>query len=97
MNRVQVTLRHRELRGQPHSPILVATGMVLPARRRRHRVLALFQANPAGLWRLREIAAPVGGITLRTMYRHFSRWADGGLIHKMGPGPYATTASMPLA
>ncbi|MFE9174304.1 IS4 family transposase [Streptomyces kebangsaanensis] len=72
---------------------------VLPTRRRRHRILALLQENPTRLWRPREIAAHFGDITLHTMYRQLSRWADDGLIHKIGPGLYAATAwtSTPLA
>ncbi|MFD3827295.1 transposase, partial [Streptomyces sp. NPDC058625] len=71
----------------------------IPAQRRRHRVLALLHEDPARLWRPREIAAHFGDITLHTMYRQLSRWADDGLIHKIGPGLYAATAweSKPLA
>ncbi|GAA5068788.1 hypothetical protein [Streptomyces similanensis] len=65
---------------------------VLPARRRRHRVLALLQENPARLWRPREIAAHFADITLHTRYSQLSRWADDGLIHKIGHGLYAATA-----
>ncbi|WP_306191418.1 IS4 family transposase [Streptomyces sp. MK5] len=69
-----------------------------PAQRRRHRILALLQDDPTRLWRPAEIAAHFGDITLHTMYRQLSRWADTGLIHKLGPGLYAATAwtSTPL-
>lgn len=60
--------------------------------RRRHRILALLQNDPARLWRPAEIAAHFGDVTLHTMYRQLSRWADSGLIHKIGPGLYAATA-----
>ncbi|MYR62814.1 hypothetical protein GTY54_43635 [Streptomyces sp. SID625] len=62
-------------------------------------MLALLQENPTRLWRPREIAAHFGDITLHAMYRQLSRWADDGLIHKIGPGLYAATAwtSTPLA
>ncbi|MFJ7592983.1 IS4 family transposase [Streptomyces sp. NPDC097617] len=70
----------------------------LPAQRRRHRILHLLQNDPARLWRPAEIAAHFGDVTLHTMYRQLSRWADNGLIHKIGPGLYAATAwtSTPL-
>lgn len=70
----------------------------IPAQRRRHRILALLQDDPARLWRPAEIAAHFGDVTLPTMYRQLSRWADTGLIHKLGPGLYAATAwtSTPL-
>ncbi|WP_372337799.1 hypothetical protein [Streptomyces sp. MK5] len=69
-----------------------------PAQRRRHRILALLQDDPTRLWRPAEIAAHFGDITLHTMYRQLSRWADSGLIHKLGHGLYAATAwtSTPL-
>ncbi|WP_338675155.1 hypothetical protein V1460_20840 [Streptomyces sp. SCSIO 30461] len=69
-----------------------------PAQRRRHRILALLQDDPTRLWRPAEIATHFGDITLHTMYRQLSRWADSGLIHKIGPGLYAATAwtSTPL-
>ncbi|MFE9360501.1 IS4 family transposase [Streptomyces olivaceoviridis] len=70
----------------------------VPAQRRRHRVLALLQDDPTRLWRPAEIAAHFGDITLHTMYRQLSRWAETGIIHKLGPGLYAATAwaSTPL-
>jgi hypothetical protein len=69
-----------------------------PTQRRRHRILALLQADPNRLWRPAEIAAHFGDVTLHTMYRQLSRWADNGLIHKLGPGLYAATTwtSTPL-
>jgi len=69
-----------------------------PAQRRRHRILALLQDNPTRLWRPAEIAAHFGDVTLHTMYRQLSRWANSGLIHKLGPGLYAATTwtSTPL-
>ncbi|MBN0049161.1 IS4 family transposase [Streptomyces actuosus] len=71
---------------------------IVPAQRRRHRVLALLQDDPTRLWRPAEIAAYFGDITLHTMYRQLSRWANTGLIHKLGPSLYAATAwtSTPL-
>ncbi|MFF4542173.1 hypothetical protein [Streptomyces aureus] len=65
---------------------------IVPAQRRRHRVLALLQDDPTRLWRPSEIAAHFGDITLNTMYRQLSRWSDTGLIYKLGPGLYAATA-----
>ncbi|MEU6541537.1 hypothetical protein [Streptomyces sp. NPDC047000] len=69
-----------------------------PAQRRRHRILALLQDDPTRLWRPAEIAAHFGDVTLHTMHRQLSRWADTGLIHRLGPGLYAATtrASTPL-
>ncbi|MGP8303673.1 hypothetical protein ACTPOK_38335 [Streptomyces inhibens] len=57
----------------------------------RHRILALLQEHPTRLWRPRDIAAHYGGVTLHTMYRQLSRWAETGLIHKIGAGLYAVT------
>ncbi|MET7494023.1 helix-turn-helix domain-containing protein [Streptomyces sp900116325] len=70
-----------------------------PAQRRRHRILTLLQEDPTRLWRPRDIAAHFGGVTLHTMYRQLSRWAETGIIHKIDPGLYAATtwASTPLA
>lgn len=70
-----------------------------PTQRRRHRILTLLQEDPTRLWRPRDIAAHFGDITLHTMYRQLSRWAETGLIHKIGPGLYAATTwtSTPLA
>ncbi|MFE1855851.1 hypothetical protein [Streptomyces sp. NPDC059489] len=62
-----------------------------PAARRRHRILALLQEDPRRLWQPRDIAAHFGDVTLETMYRQLNRWAASGLIHKLGPGLYATT------
>ncbi|MFD5573999.1 hypothetical protein [Streptomyces cadmiisoli] len=52
---------------------------------------ALLQDDPNRLWRPAEIAAHFGDVTLHTMYRQLSRWANTGLIHKLGPGLYAAT------
>jgi hypothetical protein len=70
-----------------------------PAERRRHRILALLEKDPDRLWRPRDIASHFGDITMETMYRQLSRWAETGLIHKLGPGLYAATAwtATPLA
>jgi hypothetical protein len=70
-----------------------------PTQRRRHRILALLQEDPTHLWRPRDIAAHFGDVTLDTMYGQLSRWAETGLIHKIGPGLYAATTrtSTPLA
>ncbi|MFB6717524.1 MULTISPECIES: IS4 family transposase [unclassified Streptomyces] len=67
----------------------------VPAQRRRHRILTLLQDDPTRLWRVAEIAARFGDIRLDTMYRQLSRWADSGLIHKIGPGLYAATTWSP--
>lgn len=32
---------------------------------------------------------------METMYRQLSRWAETGLIHKLGPGLYAATTWTP--
>ncbi|MFC5200556.1 transposase [Streptomyces kaempferi] len=63
--------------------------------RRRHRILALLENDPNRLWRPRDIASHFGDITMETMYRQLSRWAETGLIHKLGPGLYAATAWTP--
>ncbi|MFJ8827506.1 transposase [Streptomyces sp. NPDC102467] len=65
------------------------------AGRRRHRILALLEKDPDRLWRPRDIASHIGDITMETMYRQLSRWAETGLIHKLGPGLYAATAWTP--
>ncbi|WUA30414.1 IS4 family transposase [Streptomyces sp. NBC_01369] len=65
------------------------------AERRRHRILALLEKDPDRLWRPRDIASHFGDITMETMYRQLSRWAETGLIHKLGPGLYAATAWTP--
>ncbi|NGO13793.1 IS4 family transposase [Streptomyces sp. HC44] len=67
----------------------------IPAARSRHRILALLQEDPTRLWQPRDIAAHFGDITLETMYRQLNRWAASGLIHKLGPGLYATTPWSP--
>ncbi|MET8747862.1 hypothetical protein [Streptomyces sp. NPDC004728] len=64
-------------------------------KRRRHRILALLEKDPDRLWRPRDIASHFGDITMETMYRQLSRWAETGLIHKLGPGLYAATAWTP--
>ncbi|MFI6361079.1 transposase, partial [Streptomyces sp. NPDC050743] len=66
-----------------------------PAQRRRHRILALLEEDPTRLWRPRDIAAHFGDVTLDTMYRQLSRWAESGLIHKIGPGLYTATTWSP--
>ncbi|WP_405956792.1 IS4 family transposase [Streptomyces phaeochromogenes] len=66
-----------------------------PTDRRRHRILALLERDPTRLWRPRDIAAHFGDITMETMYRQLSRWAETGLIHKLGPGLYAATPWSP--
>ncbi len=65
------------------------------ADRRRHRILGLLEEDPARLWRPCDIASHFGDITMETMYRQLSRWAETGLIHKLGPGLYAATARTP--
>ncbi|MFE7311451.1 IS4 family transposase, partial [Streptomyces sp. NPDC057546] len=65
------------------------------AERRRHRILALLEKAPDRLWRPRDIASHFGDITMETMYRQLSRWAETGLIHKLGPGLYTATAWTP--
>ncbi len=70
---------------------------ITPAERRRHRILVLLQEDPTRLWRPRDIATHFGDITLDTMYRQLSRWADSGLIHKIGPGLYAATTWSPTS
>jgi Fe2+ or Zn2+ uptake regulation protein len=66
-----------------------------PAERRRHRILALLEEDPTRLWRPRDIAAHFCDVTLDTMYRRLSRWAESGLIHKIGPGLYSATTWSP--
>ncbi|MFK4272455.1 IS4 family transposase [Streptomyces milbemycinicus] len=66
-----------------------------PAERRRHRILALLEEDPTRLWQPRDIAAHFGDVTLHTMYRQLSRWAESGLIHKIGPGLYTATPWTP--
>jgi hypothetical protein len=70
---------------------------ITPAERRRHRILVLLQKDSTRLWRPRDIATHFGDITLDTMYRQLSRWADSGLIHKIGPGLYAATTWSPTS
>ncbi|MFH9469747.1 hypothetical protein ACH4LT_21100 [Streptomyces clavifer] len=65
------------------------------ADRRRHRILGLLEEDSTRLWRPRDIASHFGDITMETMYRQLSRWAETGLIHKLGPGLYAATAWTP--
>ncbi|WAX78993.1 helix-turn-helix domain-containing protein [Streptomyces sp. KMM 9044] len=66
-----------------------------PAERRRHRILTLLEEDPTRLWRPRDIAAHFGDVTLDTMYRQLSRWAESGLIHKIGPGLHTATTWSP--
>ncbi|MFI5867304.1 IS4 family transposase [Streptomyces sp. NPDC051546] len=83
---------------EPHPP-LPATSRddrnTAFADRRRHRILSLLEEDPTRLWRPRDIASHFGDITMETMYRQLSRWAETGLIHKLGPGLYAATAWTP--
>ncbi len=63
--------------------------------RRREKVLALLQEDPGRSWRPRDIARYLGDITLATMYRQLSRWAENGLILKIDSGLYtAATHSL---
>ncbi|MFJ9034678.1 transposase [Streptomyces sp. NPDC102274] len=78
--------------GQPPLPAVSRDDRhTVPAQRRRHHILALLQDDPTRLWRVAEVAARFGDIRLDTMYRQLSRWADSGLIHKIGPDLYAAT------
>jgi hypothetical protein len=63
--------------------------------RRSKRVLALLQEDPSRSWRPRDIAHHLGDITLGTMYRQLSRWAESGLILKIGSGLYIATTHSP--
>ncbi|WP_433412157.1 IS4 family transposase [Microtetraspora malaysiensis] len=63
--------------------------------RRRERVLALLQEDPGRSWRPRDIACYLGDITLGTMYRQLSRWAENGLILKIDSGLYAAATHPP--
>ena len=65
--------------------------------RRSKQVLALLQEDPGRSWRPRDIARYFGDVTLDTMYRQLSRWAENGLIHKIGPGLYTAARLNPLA
>ncbi|MYU21767.1 hypothetical protein GTY84_07925 [Streptomyces sp. SID8352] len=80
-------------------PCLATTGTQPPADRRRHRILGLLEEDPTHLWSPRDIASHFGDITMETMYRQLSRWAETGLIHRLGPGLCAATkwTSTPLA
>lgn len=53
--------------------------------------------SPTRLWQPRDLAAHFGDVTLETMYRQLNRWAASGLIHKLGPGLYATTPWSPAS
>ncbi|MFJ1652938.1 IS4 family transposase [Streptomyces sp. NPDC088337] len=93
-----VTVLEPDLEQQPLPTVSRDDRHTVPTQRRRHRILALLQDDPTRLWRPAEIAAHFGDITLHTMYRQLSRWAETGIIHKLGPGLYAATAwtSTPL-
>jgi hypothetical protein len=47
-----------------------------------------FQTDPGRRWPARALAQHLGDITLATMYRQLSRWAEDGHISKYGPGIY---------
>ncbi|MFF5246090.1 transposase domain-containing protein [Streptosporangium sp. NPDC000095] len=64
-------------------------------KRRHHRVLTLIHEHPDRLWHPRDIALHLGDITLNTMYRQLSRWAERGLIRKIGHGIYTATTASP--
>ncbi|MER6832354.1 IS4 family transposase [Streptosporangium sp. NPDC000563] len=66
-----------------------------PNKRRHHRVLTLIHEHPDRLWHPRDIALHLGDITLNTMYRQLSRWAERGLIRKIGHGIYTATTASP--
>ncbi|MBB5817024.1 hypothetical protein F4562_000086 [Streptosporangium becharense] len=51
--------------------------------------------HPDRLWHPRDIALHLGDITLNTMYRQLSRWAERGLIRKIGHGIYTATTASP--
>nr|WP_262380486.1 hypothetical protein [Nonomuraea sp. PA05] len=55
-------------------------------RRRQQRVLAFLHQDPNRPWRACDIAHHLGDVTKNTIYRQLSRWADGQLICKIGPG-----------
>jgi hypothetical protein len=69
--------------------------LAAPADRRRQRVLSLLQEDPGRSWRPRDIARRLGDITLGTMYRQLSRWAESGLILKIGSGLYIAMKDPP--
>ncbi|WP_147943274.1 transposase [Microbispora sp. CSR-4] len=71
--------------------------LVTADRRRQQQVLALPHQDPDRSWQARDIARHLGDVTLNTMYRQLSRWANSQLIHKIGPGIYtARSISPPL-
>ncbi|MET9082030.1 hypothetical protein ABZX77_09000 [Streptomyces sp. NPDC004237] len=94
-SRIVAHLAVTVLKPVPEQPPLPAVSRddrnTVPAQRRRHRILTLLQDDPSRLWRPAEIAAHFGDVTLHTMYRQLTRWANDGLIHKIGPGLYAAT------
>lgn len=64
-----------------------------PADRRRQRVLDLLRADPDRYWHTRDLARHLGDITLGTMHRQLSRWAQQGLIRKAGPATYTSQSN----
>jgi predicted transcriptional regulator of viral defense system len=66
---------------------------------RMTRVLAILQAEPERLWRSREIAEPLGDVTLVATYRQLARWTEKGMIKRVRTGRYAavTQETAPLA
>ncbi|WP_206061940.1 hypothetical protein, partial [Nonomuraea basaltis] len=44
--------------------------------------------TPNRPWPARDIARHLGDVTLNTIYRQLSRWADSRLIRKIRPGVY---------
>jgi hypothetical protein len=69
--------------------------------RRQQQVLALLHQGPDRSWPARDIARHLGDVTLNTMYRQLSRWANSQLIRKIGPGIYTarptSSALLPAA
>ncbi|MFE9328420.1 hypothetical protein ACIHDR_45035 [Nocardia sp. NPDC052278] len=57
--------------------------------------MTLLDTDPTRLWRARDIATHYSDITLNTMYRQLTRWANDSLIHKLGPSLYSATAWSP--
>ncbi|MEV0169023.1 hypothetical protein [Nonomuraea fuscirosea] len=75
---------------------------IAPAeRRRQQQVLTLLHQDPDRAWPAQEIARHLGDVTLNTMYRQLSRWANSQLIRKIGPGIYTarpiSSALLPAA
>lgn len=69
---------------------------IAPAdRRRQQQVLTLLHRDPNRSWKARDIACHLGDVTLNTMYRQLSRWANSQLIRKIGPGIYTAVPISP--